>query len=110
MVMTAINLIVVHQLEGKKSRTPLDQGQRSSPASEKGTGRTAVIVLRLAGGHGLEFAISDRRLHDWSRIASRLIWFIIFCGSVRSDDVCRPGVPYSLARSFFTELFCEADF
>jgi hypothetical protein len=103
MVMTAINLIVAHQLQGAKCLEPLfslDQGWRSSPASEKGTGRTAVVALRLAGSHGLEFPISDRRFYDWSRIKSRLIWFITFCGSVRSDDVCRSGVPYSLALLF----------
>src|ERR1700674_4708954 len=30
--------------------------------------------------------------------------FIIFCGSGRSDDVCRSGVPYSLALLFHRAL------
>jgi hypothetical protein len=39
----------------------------------------------------------------------RQAFFIIFCGSVRSDDICRSGVPYSLAL-LFPEFFCEAHF
>jgi hypothetical protein len=46
--------------------------------------------------------------HNSNRHEEDFLSFIIFCGFVRSDDVCRSGVPYSLALLFHRALLRSA--